>query len=123
MKKITPFHIRGEVRFPWRPTADRAFIFPCPPPTTFVPGGLIQIPEVQQSYYFQGIGVLLAIGSGFFDDKGKWHGVAADLVPGMYVKYNQDVPWRHVEEAPDGKRYPIILCGCSDISGAVDFEV
>lgn len=121
MKKPTPFHVRGKVKFPWRPTADRAFIFPCPPPTTYIPGGLICIPEKFQEEYLQGIGVLLAIGPGFFDDKGKWHRIPSDLVPGVYVQYNLEVPWRHIQTAPDGKKYSIVLCGAADISGVVEF--
>lgn len=121
-KKPTPFHVRGKIRFPWRPTSDRAFIYPCPPPDTYIPGGRIVIPDAHKDFYFQGIGVLLAVGPGFFDDKGKWHGVPVDLIPGVLVKYDQTVPWRQVETAPDGKDYVIVLCGAADISGVVEFE-
>lgn len=122
MKRVTPFHtFRGRVKFPWRPTTDRAFIFSCPPPTHYIPGGLVEIPEVFQAEYIQGIGILLAIGLGFYDDKGKWHSVPSDLVPGVYVKYDQNVPWRHAEMGLDGKMYSLILCGAADISGVVEF--
>jgi len=121
MKRLSPFHVRGKVRFPWRPTADRVFIFPCPPPTHYIPDGLLEIPEKFQAEYVQGIGILLAIGPGFFDDKGKWHGVPKELVPGVYVKYDQEVPWRHIETGADKKKHAIIFCGASDISGLVEF--
>lgn len=120
-KNLTPFHVRGKIRFPWKPTLDRAFIFPCPPPTTFIPGGHLIIPDILRGEYTEGIGVLLAIGSGFYDDKGKWHRVSSSLIPGVYVKYDQSVPWRQIETAPDGKQYTIIFCGSSDISGVVEF--
>jgi len=38
--KTTPFHTAdGDIVFPWKPTSDRAFIFPSPPPETFIKGG------------------------------------------------------------------------------------
>lgn len=121
VKTPTPFHVRGKLIFPWRPTADRAFIYPCPPPSTFISGGLIEIPDAHKHFYFQGVGVLLAIGPGYHDDEGRWHGVSSDLVPGAFVQFDSSVPWRHVQEAPDGKLYDLILCGARDIHGIVDF--
>jgi hypothetical protein len=97
------------------------FIFPCPPPEKYIPGGVIEIPEKLRQEYGQGIGILLAVGPGFFTDKGRWRSVPKDLVPGIYVKYDQTVPWRHIETAPDGKEYSIVLCGVADISGVVEF--
>lgn len=120
-KPITPFHIKGKIQFPWKPTSDRVFIYPCPSPEKFIPGGVVEIPEKFRENYNQGIGVVLATGPGFFDKKGKWNGVPEDLAPGVYVKYNQDVPWKQVERAPDGNEYVLVLCGASDILGVVDF--
>jgi len=122
MKKLTPFHVRGKIKFPWKPTADRVFVYPCPPSETYIPGGHIVIPDAHREFYFQGIGVVLAVGPGFFDNKGKWRGMPTALVPGVFVKYDQTVPWRQIVIAPDGKEYAVVLCGAADISGVVEFD-
>lgn len=119
--KTTPFHnADGDVVLSWTPTLDRAFIFPSPPPETFVEGGNIQIPEHLKEEYRQGYGVLLAIGSGFVDAKGRWMGIVPELRPGVEVIYDVTVPWKAIAVGLDGKKYEIVLCGATDILGVVN---
>lgn len=119
--KSTPFHAAdGSIVFPWKPTSDRAFIFPSPPPETFIEGGVIEIPEQFREEHRQGYGVLLAIGPGFFDRRGKWKSILPDLSPGMEVVYDVSVPWRAIAEGQDGQNHLVVMCGATDILGVVD---
>jgi len=113
---ITPFHTsEGEIQFPWKPTADRAFIFPSPPPETFIEGGVIRIPETLQLDYRKGYGVLLAVGPGFYNKKGRWCPTLPELSPGCHIYYDVTVPWREVVIGVDGKEHVVVFCGASDI--------
>jgi hypothetical protein len=115
---ITPFHTSEDtIAFPWKPTGDRAFIYPSPPPETFIEGGLIEIPEPFREEYRQGYGILLAVGPGFTDPKGRWKGTLPDLYPGCYVVYDVSVPWRAMAKGQDGENHLVIMCGTGDILG------
>jgi len=106
--------------FPWKPTSDRAFIFPSPPPETFIKGGVIEIPEQFREDYRQGCGVLLAVGPGFYDRKGRWQSVLPELFPGVEVVFDVFVPWRAIAEGQDGQKYVVVMCGATDILGVTD---
>lgn len=119
--KSTPFHSTDrDIVFPWKPTSDRAFIFPSPPPETFIEGGVIEIPEHFREEYREGYGVLLAIGPGFFDEKGRWKSVLPELSPGMEVVYDVSVPWRAIAVGQDGEKHLVVMCGATDILGVAD---
>lgn len=119
--KTTPFHTPdGAIVFPWRPTSDRAFIFPFPPPETFIEGGVIEIPEQFREEHRQGYGILLAVGPGFFSDKGKWRGILPELVPGTEVVFDVSVPWRAIATGQDGEKHLVTMCGATDILGVVN---
>jgi co-chaperonin GroES (HSP10) len=114
----TPFHDKsGNLVFPWAPTADRAFIWPSPPPETFIDGGCIEIPDIYRDEYRKGYGILLAVGRGYYDKRGKWRPTPFELSPGDCVVYDVTVPWREVVEGVDGKKHVVVLCGVTDIQG------
>jgi hypothetical protein len=111
----TPFHDENEdIKFPYQPTSDRIFLFPSPPPETFGEG-IIEIPKNQQEFYREGIGIVLAVGSGFFNEKGVWRPVSKLLVPGVKVHFDITVPWEHYVRGLDGEHHRIVLCGSEDI--------
>jgi len=113
---ITPFHDeQGNINFHWNPTADRVFIYPSSPPEKFQEKGLIEIPKLFQDFYQEGIGILLAAGPGFYDERGKWKAVSSLLKPGVKVYYDITVPWKQVVQGLDGKQYVVVLCGESDV--------
>ncbi len=114
----TPFHNKkGRIKFPWSPTGDRVFIFPCPPPETFIEGGVIEIPVQFREDYKKEYGILLAVGPGFTDKAGKWRGTPPELIPGSVVVYDVSVPWRAQVEGLDGNNHVVVLCGVTDILG------
>lgn len=109
----------GKVHFPLRPHSDRAFIFPSPPPEKFPGEGLIIIPAQYREEYRDSTGILLAIGPGYYDRKGKWYSTHPDLKPGILVYYDHTVPWRHMERDLNGKLQIVVLCGAADIHGII----
>lgn len=116
----TPFSTKsGKVKFPWNPTADRVFIFPSPPPETIGEKRIILIPEKFREEHIDQRGILLAVGPGFFDDKGRWNPTPPELVPGVTVIYDYTVPWRALARGQDKEKHLVVLCGVGDILGVV----
>lgn len=112
----TPFHDKqGNIHFPWQPTSDRVFIYPSPSPGKFQKDGLIEILPLYRDFYHDGTGVVLAVGKGFYTEKGKWESVPSLLKPGIKVYFDKTVPWRQVVHGLDGKEYHIVLCGATDV--------
>jgi len=114
----TPWHDKnGELKFPYRAILDRVFIWPCPPPERLGKKKLIYVPEEYQKYYQKGEGVLLSVGPGYWDDKGKWHPTSPDLRPGCLVSYDKTVPWGFFEDGLDGRQHYVVICGYRDLYG------
>lgn len=111
--KLTPFHNgSGQIIFSYRPLRDICFICPSKPPERFIKKGLIIVP--QRGPYRGGIGILLAIGPGYTDDKGGWHPTSDQLKPGVKIAYDRNVPWRVNIEGTDGKKHKVIMCNTQD---------
>jgi len=122
MLKKTPFHTEdGDICFNWQPTSDRLFLYPSSPPTTFGEG-IIHIPDHLQEFYFEGIGIVLAVGPGFFNDKGIWQAPSPALKPGVLVYYDKDVPWKHPFRGPDNVLHQVVFCGALDILAVIEEE-
>jgi co-chaperonin GroES (HSP10) len=122
MLESTPFHNEdGIIEFPYQPTFDRVFIFPSPPPEAFGQG-IIMIPEDQREFYREGVGIVLAVGEGYFNEKGKWCPVPSLLVPGVKVHFDVTVPWEHYIRGLDGDLHRIVLCGTADLSTVIEEE-
>lgn len=116
MQLINPFQDKqGGIQFPFQPILDRVFILPSPPPEKFQGSSLIEIPQQYQEFYTEGIGILLAVGPGYFTQKGKWVSPPDQLKVGCKVAYDVTVPWRHYVKDADGEFQEVILCGASDI--------
>ena len=115
-----PFeNLNGELEFPWQPTLDRAFLYPFPLPKKYG-NGLIEIPEAHQEFYKGSKAILLAVGPGFFDKKGKWIPVTDQLKPGQIVCFDNTIPWEYKLKGNDGNMYTVFLCGVNDIYGVFD---
>lgn len=121
MDLLTPFHNKqGKLQFPWKPTADRVFIYPKPLPTTFVEGGNILIPEhLREEFVSEGWGILLAVGSGYYNKEGRWFPTDPSLVPGSLILYDKFVPWRSLIPDKRGKKHAVVLCGVLDLHAIV----
>ena len=121
MIQKTPFHSEKEEElvFPFRPLRDLVFIFPDPPPEKLGEQQLIYIPEQFKKKYHDGVGIILAIGSGYADSKGRFHPTPSGLKPGVRVVFDISVPWGEYFEGQDGKRHYVVLCGTTDIFGVV----
>lgn len=110
---------KGNIHFPLNPTFDRIFLVPSPPPEKFEDDGVIFIPQQFRMDYVKNIGILLAVGPGYYNKKGVWCSVPSQLKPGVRVYYDVTVPWRHTAKDLDGEEREIILCGATDILGIV----
>jgi len=120
MSKSNPFQDKkGNIQFPLEPTLDRVFILPSPPPEKFH-GSSILIPDMFQEYYKRGIGILLAVGPGYYDVKGKWHPTSPQLKVGAKVCYDVSVPWEEILTGLDGKQHAVVLCGNADVYGVFE---
>lgn len=109
----------GNIQFPLKPTADRIFLFPSLPPEKFQENGTIIIPEQQRKHYRKDVGIILALGPGYYDSEGEWHPMSPQLKVGTVVKYDITVPWEEIVKGLDGKQYAVVLCGNSDILGVI----
>jgi len=118
----TPFQSEkdSQLIFPYQPVRDLVFIFPDPPPEKLGNKGLIHIPEPFRKKYHDGIGTILAIGSGYVDAKGRFRPVRSSLRPGVRVFFDITVPWGTKVLGQDGREYYVILCGVTDIFGIVN---
>jgi co-chaperonin GroES (HSP10) len=117
-----PFEdVEGNIQFPLNPTLDRIFLIPSPPPEKFEDTGLIFIPEQFREDYVKHLGIVLAVGPGHYNQKGKWCPVSPKLKPGSLVYYDITVPWRHTAKDVDGVEQLVVLCGASDILGIISY--
>jgi len=113
---LTPWHdAKGKLNFPYRALESKAFIWPCPPPETFFHTNIL-IPIQYREHYAEGFGILLSIGPGYWNDKGKWFPVDPLLQSGVIVAYDQTVPWRIMLDGPNGE---VTRCVEADIGGVV----
>jgi len=116
----TPWHNElNELKFPCRALHDRAFIWPLPAPERFGEEKLIEIPQIYRQYYQNGEGILLSIGPGYWESKGKWNPISDQLKPGIIVLYNKNVPWYTFVEDLEGKKQFVVICGAQDIYGPI----
>lgn len=120
-KQLTPFHDKkGELVFLYQPLRDLIFIWPLPPPERIGEVKLLHIPEQSRKQYQGGIGIVLAVGPGYQNDKGIWKSLPPpELKSGVKVKFDINVPWGNCFTAQDGKEYYVCLCGISDVYGIV----
>jgi len=118
----TPFHREKDKKlvFPYRPLRDLVFIWPVPPPEKLGQKQLISIPEEYRKKYHNGVGIILAIGSGYMDDKGKFHPTPFDLKSEVKIMFDISVPWGQYFKGQDGKKYYVCICGVADIFGLAD---
>ncbi len=124
MNQRTPFHNEeGILEFPYRPLRDLVFIFPTPPPEKIGEESLIFIPEKFRKRHQDSTGVVLAVGPGYQNDKGKWQCLPpSNLKPGVKVHFDNLVPWGVEVEGLDGEVHYIFVCGISDVYGIVEEE-
>jgi len=123
MRIKTPFHSeKGDLIFPVKPCRDLVFIFPDLPPEKLGEQQLIFIPEQFKKKYHDGVGIILAIGSGYTDSQGRFHPTPSGLKPGVRVMFDIKVPWGIHFEGQDKKKYYVVLCGTTDIFGVVGQE-
>ena len=121
---MTPFQVRNEDKlvFPFRPLRDLVFIYPDPPPEKLGEQQLIYIPVQFKKKYHDGVGTILAIGSGYTNDKGRFYPTPSELKPGTRVVFDIRVPWGIHALGQDGKKYYVTLCGIADIFGLTNRE-
>jgi len=117
----TPWHDKnGNLCFPYRAILDRVFIYPTPPPEKFrSKRSVIEIPGQFRKYYQDGTGIILSIGPGYYDEKGKWHSTLEQLKVGMKVAFDKTVPWGCDVVGLDGKEYLVTICGYNDVYGGI----
>lgn len=115
--KQCPYFGNGAI-FAYKPLRDVCFIWPFPLPTTLGKKGIIEIPIQHRNNHKNSYGILLAIGPGWTDNKGKYHQTQPDLYPGCFVMYDNTVPWKIIEKIDDQK-IKIIMCGEGDIKGII----
>ena len=121
MKLLTPWHDKnGNVVFPYYPIRDRVFLYPDPLPEKLGKEELIFIPGHLRKFHSTGIGTLLSVGPGYWDDKGRWHPTSDQLFPGVKIRYDKTVPWGVYLEGLDGKKHFVVFCGYRDVWGVVE---
>jgi len=117
---LTPWHDKnGVLKFPYKPLRDLVFIFPTSPPEKIGRENLLFIPGHYRRNYQDKTGIILAIGSGYQNDKGKWFRPSKELKPGTKVFFDNTTPWGELFTGLDGKKYYIFICGIADVFGLV----
>jgi len=114
-----PFHciVCGGIQFPIRPLRDLTYLWSDPVPEKV---GSIYIPKMAQESLLNEFGLVLAVGPGYYDKKGKYH--PTELKPGQRVFYDNTVPWSVYVKTPDGVKHIVKFMGEQDIKGAVTEE-
>lgn len=103
-EKKVPFCCKecGSLLFSHKATRDIVFVFPTPVPEKL---GSFFIPDEYKENYRDEFGIVLSIGPGYYDKKGKFN--PTTLQEGSLVVYDRDVPWLvEVEGVESG--YPLI---------------
>ncbi len=114
---INPFRDKnGNIIFSYKPLRDIVFIWPTPPPEKFSSSSL-EIPQEFRGRHQDGTGTLLAIGSGYWSQDGKWHPTNPELKPGILVQYDNSVPWGLYIDGQDRRKHFIVVCTAQDICG------
>jgi co-chaperonin GroES (HSP10) len=118
---LTPWHDEGgNLKFPYQPLRDLVFIFPTPPPERIGSESLLFIPEGFKKRHQDKTGVILAVGLGYYDKKGKFHPAPSELKPGTKVFFDNSTPWGQYLLGLDGKQHFVFLCGVCDVFGVVE---
>jgi len=121
IKIKTPWHdSNGDLSFPYQMLGDLVFIWPTPPPEKLGKDDIIYLPECLKKKYHDGMGIILSIGPGYTDLKGKYHTTPKVLQPGIQVLFDISVPWGIDFMGLDGKKHYAVLCGVQDIFGIVN---
>lgn len=132
IQKKCPFFKNGKiVDFKLRPLHDICCIWPYYESIDTI----IELPETIQKEYYKGIGVLLAVGPGWWGRNPKyrscgkwidpgpkeyWHPTSTQLIPGVVILHDKYIPWRTYISSPSGKEEQIILCSTADIYGVFE---
>ena len=94
-RQLTPWHDeRGNLKFPYQPLRDLVFIFPTPPPKKVGDERLLYVPEQFRKQHQDKTGIVLAIGPGYQNDKGKWFRPSSELRPGVRVYFDNSTTLR-----------------------------
>jgi len=121
VKCKTPWHdSENKLVFPYRPLRDLVFVYPDPPPKKLGSKQLIYVPEPYRKKYHNGSGIILAIGPGYMNNKGKYHSTPSELKPGVRVMFDICVPWGMCVEGQDGKEHYVVVCGFDDVRCVVE---
>lgn len=117
VKYPTPFNCPdcGQIKFPYQPLKNIVCIYPDPLPEKM---GSFYFPSLYAENHRNKFGIVLAIGKGYHDERGKWHPTTAR--PGDRVVYDKDVPWYIMVEALDGKMYHVKYMPELDVKGIVE---
>jgi co-chaperonin GroES (HSP10) len=116
IKFSCPFIVDGKVKFPIKPLNAGLFMWPDPLPQKV---GSLFIPEDYQENYRNSIGIVLAIGPGFFSRK-RDRFIPTEVKPGDRVVFDTSVPWRIPVEGPDGKDYVCWGLAEVDVKGMIN---
>ena len=103
----------GGIRVGFAPTLDRVMVWSDPIPETYVEDGQIEIPIQYKEDKLSDLGVVVAFGLGYYDNK-RFHPVA-DLYIGARVVYDKTVPWDIDAKGSDGEMHSIKIMGYADI--------
>jgi len=115
-----PFYceVCGAFKFPYKATRDIVFLLSDQIPEE-TPGGIL-IPSVVRDEMHSEYGVVLSVGSGYHDKKGKYH--PTELKVGDKVLYDKTVPWAQDIKGADGVTYKVKIMGAGDVKGMVVAE-
>lgn len=108
----------GAIKFPYKAVRDVVFVYPFPYPAVYKEGTMILIPEKYKEFYGDGTGVILSIGPGYYDNE-RFRPTPPELVVGLKVLFDKDVPWRCLVPDGRGKSHEIVYCGVKDVRGII----
>lgn len=117
LNQLTPFHSeKGKLVFPIEALRNLVYVWPVPPPEKI---GSFYIPKGYRRKYHDGVGIILTVGPGFTDRKGRFFPTPSELRPGVKVMFDIQVPWGESFTGQDGKPHYVCLCGIGDVFGIV----
>jgi co-chaperonin GroES (HSP10) len=100
------------------PTRDVVFLWPDQVPDKI---GSLYVPECYKESRRTSLGTIIAVGPGYYDKK-KNRFIPMELEIGMYVAYNQEVPWAKLMLDPTGKEHEVKYMGQMDVVAEVEEE-
>ena len=109
----------GLVKSPFRAILDRCIIWPTPAPEK-IGLGTILIPDTIRMGFQDSTGILLSVGPGYYDKRGRWCPTSDQLKPGIKIHYDRSVPWGAQGTGLDGKMYNLVICGVKDVQGIIE---